>query len=227
MEQGSNYVAHFNHGNWMHVPAQFDLRQPADLVRWAQPLENLRLNYLDTIIVADVQTTGSNVRSVVFDAQRGLLSTPRTTRQLIKMLGKQLPYGHQLVTARHAEQLGESHTKLPIIMSNLQLIPLGGTTRGTTSWIAGHHLTGWGVREHQTVLHFCNQLHLTVTNSCRRFGEQVAKADRLQSRLASEPPSAQGEWLCTALLDYTLAQMGVDYTLEDVHFHRDRFFGKL
>ncbi|WP_338210050.1 hypothetical protein [Lactiplantibacillus paraxiangfangensis] len=236
----------FNHAIWNQNPKSFDLEQPSQILPYAVVNNHVKLSFKNTFAVMDVRTFNHTIKSIILDAQRGIIATNQSTHVLTASLVNTLIYENKRSTAMVAEQLGCSQTRLPIVQNQYILSPLGAATRSSTNWIGIHRLSNYQSEGKRVKLEFANQLSLMIPRSLRSFEVQVRKARRIQAELhkmtqqdldeasvnevvvpnqalnASTQGRVYREWST-----FVLAQYGIDAHPEDINFYIRKFFGKL
>mgnify|MGYP003362284781 FL=1 len=236
----------FNHAIWNRNPKSFDLEQPSQILPYAVVNDHVKLSFKNTFAVMDVRTLNHTIKSIILDAQRGIIATSQSAHVLTASLVNTLIYENKRSTSMAAEQLGYSQTKLPIVQNQYILSPLGAATRSSTDWIGLHGLSNYWADGKRVKLEFANQVRLTIPKSWHSFETQVRKARRIQAELhkmtqqdldeatvneivvpnQSLNASTQVRMYC-ACSTFVLAQYGIDAHPEDINFYIQKFFGKL
>ncbi|WP_318766674.1 hypothetical protein [Lactiplantibacillus carotarum] len=175
MFENQNQLFDLNHVIWKQLPKLLNLQSPTVILKYAQRNDNVRLSLRNTMAVADIRHLGRKERSLVIDAHRGIISTSQLTSQLIRAQENVLIYEHRRIKVMVAEQLGYSHTKLPIIQNQFTLCPLGAVTRESTNWFGMYHLSSYTAMGKMTRLEFDHQVSVIVPKSYRTLRTQMMR----------------------------------------------------
>ncbi|WP_158682772.1 hypothetical protein [Lactobacillus sp. CBA3606] len=186
-----NVIKHnqFNYNDlvWSKLPDVFDLNHPLAIVAWAQPVESVQLSFLNTFFVLDVSQENCTANTVIFDTQRGLLKTDKTSRRCLQAVWLRADFGLKQDIERLALYLNQTQRKLPFIKGDVRLLPLGAVTRASTSWLGAHQLTDQlALPARRTELVFCRRIHLKTPVNFKMLMGQLERAQALQMLLLAE-----------------------------------------
>ena len=232
---------------WQALPTHFDTINPLSIVKHARRVEGLKLTPLNTFLLLDLHKEACDANTVVFDTQRGILSTTKTSRQLLKRSWQSsMDFAVDLQNRHIATELGHTRHRLPIVFKDIQYIPLGARSRENTSWVGAHQLTDYYPDGKVCELLFGNNITVTIKRSATSFEKQLATANAIkQERRACEQRQSQLTFVgdsaeaATAnlhhhdyqrevfveLLIFGLKQNGYEVNRGDVHEVVTDFFG--
>jgi len=207
---------------WNQLPSTFDTRRPATIVPLAQRLDNVSLNAMNTMFLLDVRDESCTENAVIFDYQRGLIKTIRTTRQLILGWVHQLGLAGPQLVRQIAVREGLSLCKLPIIQGVAALLPVSTAKRGNTNWYNLNLLSYFETQGVNTELVYDQKLHLKLGLSPAVVKRQVTKARLLQDAVLEHHHYQTGTLIptsTTAFTDETSKQILYQYGTLLLRYH--------
>lgn len=171
---------------WNQAPDHFDTRQPDVIRHWAQRSDLVNLHPLNTFYLLDTRKGNYPENTIIFDTQRGMIKTPKTSHELIAGLIRQMSFGDRHLTRMLIDKLEFSRSRMPVIKGDAEFVPLGPVSREATNWVGVHQVTAVQPGQLQTQLTFCHQLQLIVKQSHYQLERQFKEAHRLREHLMSE-----------------------------------------
>ena len=178
----NNLNEHFDqhYSVWNQLPSTFDTRRPATIVPRAQRSDSVTLNAPNTMLLLNISDVPCTENAVIFDYQRGLIKTIKTTRQLILGWVHQLGLAGPQLVRQIAAREGISLRKLPIIQGAAALLPVSAAKRGNTSWYNLNYLSYFETKGVITDLVYDQRIHLSLGLSQATVSCQVEKSQLLQ-----------------------------------------------
>ncbi|MFD1671027.1 hypothetical protein ACFQ5M_02825 [Agrilactobacillus yilanensis] len=116
---------------------------------------------LNTLLILDMTQMNFQYATVILDLERGLVATPRRTRQLISRFLNRSPL--TLICPRIIKQLLPlKHRVLPLSFGRQTFVPLTSASHGESDWVGVQHLIHYMGQERKRELIWRRGLRATV-----------------------------------------------------------------